>query len=144
MDPLGRLAAEIRSGLIESRRASPEGTEEGIGEAIRREVEKRAIMLSPEAREELVGGILREASGLGPLEELLEDGSVEEVMVNGPDLVYVERAGRIEPAGVTFEDEEQLAPAPLRPGTGQRQPLRQLLQLFFRIALLLELVAREP
>ena len=129
MDPLGRLAAEIRSGLIESRRASPEGTEEGIGEAIRREVEKRAIMLSPEAREELVGRILREASGLGPLEELLEDGSVEEVMVNGPDLVYVERAGRIEPAGVTFEDEEQLRntieriPAPLGRRVDELSPM---------------------
>jgi pilus assembly protein CpaF len=106
MDTRGRLAAEIRAGLIETRRAS--GGSEDIGEAIRRAVEARAAMLSPETREDLIERIEREASGLGPLEVLLEDGTVEEVMVNGPELVYVERAGRIEPAGVRFEDEEEL------------------------------------
>ncbi len=108
MDARGKLAAEIRAGLVERRRSGPGTAEEGIEEAIRREVERRAAMLSEEAREDLVERILREASGLGPLEVLLEDSTVEEVMVNGPDLVYVERKGRIEPAGVSFEDEEQL------------------------------------
>ncbi len=108
MDARSRLAAEIRSGLVERRRTGAGSQEEGIESAIRGAVEQRAAMLSAEAREELVERILREASGLGPLEILLEDSSVEEVMVNGPDLVYVERGGRIEPAGVKFEDEEQL------------------------------------
>lgn len=65
-------------------------------------------MLSEESRDDLVARIVREASGLGPLEVLLEDPTVEEVMVNGPGAVYVERGGRIEPSGVRFEDEEQL------------------------------------
>ena len=108
VDALGRLAAEIRTSLVESRRTATGGSEEGIEDAIRRAVEQRAVMLSDSARQELEERIIREASGLGPLEVLLDDSSVEEVMVNGPDLVYVERAGRIEPAGVSFEDEEQL------------------------------------
>lgn len=108
MEARGRLAAEIRAGLIERRRTGPGSPEQGIADAIRGAVAQRAAMLSPAAREDLVERIEREASGLGPLEVLLEDRSVEEVMVNGPDLVYVERAGRIEPAGVRFEDEEQL------------------------------------
>lgn len=107
MDARARLAAEIRSALVERRRATP-GRQEEIGEAIRQTVNERAAMLSEATREDIVERILREASGLGPLEALLEDSSVEEVMVNGPDLVYVERAGRIEPAGIRFEDEEQL------------------------------------
>jgi pilus assembly protein CpaF len=108
VDAPARLAAEIRAGLIERRRASPGKSDETIDEAIQRAVDARAGMLSKEAREDLVERIIREASGLGPLEILFEDISVEEVMVNGPDLVYVERAGRIEEAGVRFDDEEQL------------------------------------
>jgi pilus assembly protein CpaF len=46
--------------------------------------------------------------GLGPLEDLLADPSVEEVMVNGPGHVYVERGGRIELTDAHFADEEEL------------------------------------
>ena len=108
MDPLEALAARIRYGLVERRRASPDSAGERIEDAIRDAVEEQAVMLSATTREELVERILREASGLGPLEVLLEDSSIEEVMVNGPDLVYVERGGRIEPAGVRFDNEDQL------------------------------------
>jgi len=108
VDPRSALAAEIRDGLVERRRSEPGSGEETIEEAIRDAVESRAAMLSPETRRDLVERILRDASGLGPLEALLDDPSVEEVMVNGPDLVYVEREGRIEPAGISFEDEDQL------------------------------------
>ncbi|MBN8867220.1 MAG: CpaF family protein [Solirubrobacterales bacterium] len=107
MDPHEALAEEIRSGLVERRRARGGGGT-GVETAIREEVEEQAAMLSPATREQLVQVLLREASGLGPLEVLLDDPSVQEVMVNGPDLVYVERAGRIEPAGIRFEDEEDL------------------------------------
>jgi len=101
-----RLADEIRSGLIEERRT---GTgEETVEQAIRRAVEARAGMLSAEAREDLAARIVRDASGLGPLEVLLDDPEVEEVMVNGPGAVYVERGGRIELSSVRFEDEDQL------------------------------------
>ncbi|MBQ3809927.1 MAG: Flp pilus assembly complex ATPase component TadA [Kiritimatiellae bacterium] len=49
--------------------------------------------------------ILDEALGLGPLEDLLADESVSEIMVNGPDRVYVERRGRLELTGLRFMDE---------------------------------------
>ena len=106
MDAAAKLAAEIRAGLIEQRRSGAEG--ESIEEAIRRTVSQRAAMLSGEAREDLVDRIVREASGLGPLEILLEDPEIEEVMVNGHENVYVEKRGRIEKAGISFENEDQL------------------------------------
>jgi pilus assembly protein CpaF len=48
------------------------------------------------------------ATGLGPLEPLLADPAVDEVMVNGPRSVYVERAGRLERAGVEFAGDAEL------------------------------------
>lgn len=108
MDARARLAEEIRAGLIERRRSAAAAGREEIGEAIRREVDERAVLLSDETRKDLADRIEREASGLGPLEVLIEDPAVEEVMVNGPDQVFVERAGRIERVDVGFEDEEQL------------------------------------
>lgn len=105
-----RLADEIHAGLVERRRAHPAAAEgsEGIESAVREAVDERAAVLSEEARAELADRILREASGLGPLEVLLEDEEVDEVMVNGHDRVYVERAGRIERVEVSFGDDEEL------------------------------------
>jgi pilus assembly protein CpaF len=74
-------------------------------------VEEGAALLGAPDREAIAARILRETVGLGPLEDLLADPAVEEVMVNGPERVYVERRGRIEPAGVRFEDEEELRDA---------------------------------
>ncbi len=105
--PLNRLAFRIHAGLVEKRRSDP-GDGEGVESAIRTAVDGAAPVLSHEKRERLVETITREASGLGPLEVLLEDGSVEEVVVNGCDRVYVERAGKLERVPVSFEDEEQL------------------------------------
>ena len=48
------------------------------------------------------------ATGLGPLEPLLSDPAVDEVMVNGPGAVYVERRGRLERTGVSFAGEAEL------------------------------------
>jgi pilus assembly protein CpaF len=46
--------------------------------------------------------------GLGPLEEFTDDPTVTEIMVNGPDRIYVERSGRLEFTGARFHNEEQL------------------------------------
>jgi len=52
--------------------------------------------------------VLDEALGLGPLEDLINDPNVTEIMVNGPDHVYVERQGMIEPTTKRFSGERQL------------------------------------
>jgi len=80
-----------------------------VATAIRAAVAEQAPLLSGSTRQLLVERIEREASGLGPLEELLEDCSIQEVMVNGCDRIYVERDGLIEAAdGVGFESEDHL------------------------------------
>jgi len=70
--------------------------------------EEHAI-LSASALTELVNQVSDEVVGLGPIERLLRDPEVSEVMVNGADDVYVERKGRIEKVpGLFFEGEEQV------------------------------------
>jgi pilus assembly protein CpaF len=78
--------------------------ERTIGELLSRD----GPMLSTSQRTHLVRYVIDAAVGLGVLEPLLEDPSITEIMVNGPDNVYVERAGRIAPAGVRFSSEEDL------------------------------------
>ncbi len=111
---LDELAAELRRRLVERRRAQAAAGGAGLGplpEAVRELVDEDAAILEPSTRERLLELILREAVGLGPLEELLADPEVEEVMVNGYQRVYVERRGRIEPTEVRFASEQSLRDA---------------------------------
>jgi pilus assembly protein CpaF len=108
---LADLADELRSRLIERRRieaaaGSPAMVE--LPEEVRALVDEEAALLRPAVRDEVATRIIRDTVGLGPLEDLLADPTVEEVMVNGVDGVYVERAGRIEAVDVCFPDEEEL------------------------------------
>jgi pilus assembly protein CpaF len=105
------LADSLRGRLIERRRASAAGGASGNGDLaveVDELVASEAALLSAADREAVAARILRDTVGLGPLEDLLADPAVEEVMVNGPHSVYVERGGRIEPAGVAFAGEEEL------------------------------------
>src|SRR5690606_6782898 len=65
-------------------------------------------VLSDRERSALIRRVVDEALGLGVLEPLLADDSVTEIMVNGPDDIYVERAGRVEKITTTFANENQL------------------------------------
>jgi pilus assembly protein CpaF len=101
---LERLADELRERLVRS------AAEEG-GEAAQRVaalVEREAGLLSEQERASLRRIVSERSLGLGPLEPLLADPHVEEVMVNGPGRVYVERRGRIEPTAVAFASEAEL------------------------------------
>ncbi len=108
---LEELAGSLRARLIEARReaaAAGKGPRVDLSEQVRELVGTEAALLGAAEREALVTRVLRDTVGLGPLEDLLADPSVEEVMVNGPHQVYVERAGRIEEVEAGFADEEEL------------------------------------
>ena len=66
------------------------------------------IVLTSQEKSALADIILRAAVGYGPLDSLLHDRSVSEIMVNGPDQVFIERRGVLTKADVRFEDENQL------------------------------------
>ncbi|MFO7535240.1 MAG: CpaF family protein [Kiritimatiellia bacterium] len=76
---------------------------------IRFELGRFGESLSPHEREALVKEVLDEALELGPLEDLLKDDSVEEIMVNGPERIFVARKGRMELTDRRFGTMKQLA-----------------------------------
>jgi pilus assembly protein CpaF len=108
---VAELAAQLRAELIARRRvAAARGLEEAgdLDAAVRELVDEKAALLGVADRTEIATRIIRDSVGLGPLEPLLADPAVEEILVNGPGAVYVERGGRLEPADVAFADEEEL------------------------------------
>ena len=64
--------------------------------------------LAPAVFRDLVEGLISTVFGLGPLEDLIADETVTEIMVNGTDSVYIERDGRLSRASVSFESDEQV------------------------------------
>jgi pilus assembly protein CpaF len=70
--------------------------------------ESQSMPLSFFERECLIGDVLNELFGLGPLEALMRDPEISDILVNRCDQVYVERYGRLEPTSVTFRDDAHL------------------------------------
>ncbi|MFI1941441.1 CpaF family protein [Streptomyces purpureus] len=110
----GHLVATFRAKLLEEidlaemsalaaaeRRARLERV---LGHIISRE----GPVLSTVERAQLIRRVVDEALGLGVLEPLLEDASITEIMVNGPDQIFIERAGRVELLPLRFASHDQL------------------------------------
>ena len=84
------------------------GVRREIEEAFNKAVEAEAISVSRTERKRLLDEITDEIIGLGPLEPLLVDDSITEVMVNGPDQVYIERNGRLELSDISFRNDDHV------------------------------------
>lgn len=65
-------------------------------------------LLSLSERERLVNEVVDESFGLGPLEPLMNDPTISDILINGPKTVYVERRGRLELSDVQFSNEKHL------------------------------------
>ena len=69
---------------------------------------QEAMPLSVSERERLVNDVQHELFGLGPLEPLLKDPTISDILVNSHDTIYIERRGKIEATNVRFKDDEHL------------------------------------
>ncbi len=65
-------------------------------------------LLNLSERERLVSEVIDETFGLGPLEPLMRDPTISDILVNGPKVVYVERDGRLEQVNIAFNDDKHL------------------------------------
>src|SRR6187455_3225906 len=86
------------------------------GDVLRREIrlvvehlcDTEETFLNRQERERLIEEVLDETFGLGPLEMLLKDPSISDILINGPKHIYVERRGRMEKSNVEFRDNAHL------------------------------------
>ncbi len=109
-----QLKQTIHSKLVEKLDLSRLGDLEG--DNLRREIrlvvehlcDSENPLLSRAERERLIEEVLDETFGFGPLEALLKEPGVNDIMINGPKKIFVERNGRIERSNITFRDEEHL------------------------------------
>jgi DNA invertase Pin-like site-specific DNA recombinase len=106
-DDLDILAADLRDRLA----AGSGDPDLDLTTRIRSLVDREAAVLDAATRADLAGRIAERAFGLGPLEPLLGDPAVEELMVCGTEAVWVERGGRLEQTAVRFASERDLRDA---------------------------------
>ncbi len=89
-------------------RVTQDQVTEDVVHATRLVLDEEKVLLSLEERERLIREIQHEVFGLGPLEPLLQDPSVNDILVNGHDDVWVERRGKLEKTVARFKDDAHL------------------------------------
>ncbi|KIC41280.1 type II secretion system protein E [Ruegeria sp. ANG-R] len=111
---LGEIKLELHRELLENLNLSAlEKAEESelrteISAIASEVLETRNIVLNREDRIQLNKELYDEVTGLGPLEALLQDDTVNDILVNGPQQIFVERHGKLEISDITFKDEKHL------------------------------------
>nr|WP_237219648.1 CpaF family protein [Sphingomonas arenae] len=87
---------------------SREQVQDEIGDIVQEELAKQKHALNLAERRQLVDDVLDELLGLGPLEPLLKDPTINDILVNGHARVFVERFGKLEMSAARFKDERHL------------------------------------
>lgn len=108
------LKQRIHSKLVDKLDLSRVGELEG--DVLRREIrlvvehlcDTEDTLLNRSERERLIDEVLDETFGLGPLEVLLKDPTISDILINGPKHIYVERRGRVEKTNVVFRNNDHL------------------------------------
>jgi pilus assembly protein CpaF len=94
--------------ILYDKRLSEEDLRRRVHEQLHAALAQERAPLSAADKAQLIQDVSDDILGYGPIDRLLKDEEVSEVMVNGPDSVYVERAGRIEKTTASFVDETHL------------------------------------
>jgi pilus assembly protein CpaF len=93
---------------LKSLESSPDELRRRVQDVVETELARLEERITTEERQLLVAGIVDDVLGYGPIEPLLHDASITEIMVNGHRQVFVERQGKLEDSGVQFASDEHL------------------------------------
>ncbi len=105
-DEIEAIVARFHTMLLEQAREGSAGIE--MATQLKTLVDDRAGFLSAETRGLIVQRITERALGAGPLERLLRDPEVDEILVSGTKVIWVERGGRLAKTDANFESDDQL------------------------------------
>ncbi len=106
LDPVDQIAARFHSLLLDEARGGV--VESDLAAHLNELVDRRAGVLSAESRSLIAQRISERALGSGPLERLLRDPQVDEILVSGTSPIWIERGGRLVQTEASFESEDQL------------------------------------
>jgi pilus assembly protein CpaF len=111
---LGEIKLELHKALLDNlnlaalENASETELRNEINAIAHETLEEMGIVLNQDERASLTQDLFFEVTGLGPLETLLKDDTVNDILVNGPKQIFVERDGKLELTDITFKDEKHL------------------------------------
>ncbi|HKL69848.1 CpaF family protein [Salibaculum sp.] len=111
---LGEIKLELHKALLDNLnlaaldQASEKDLKAEITSIATEALEDMGVVLNREERTTLTQELFFEVKGLGPLETLLQDDNVNDILVNGPKQIFVERGGKLELTDITFKDERHL------------------------------------
>ncbi len=105
-----KIIEEINTGALKEipTENNEEELENEISAIIENFLEDEGTFITKLDKQKLITQIIDEAIGFGPINQLIHDTSVSEIMVNGPDCVYVEKKGRLVRTDVTFKDDQHV------------------------------------
>ncbi len=113
-DRIAEVKIELHKALLDTlnlaalEKATEQELRQEIDSIATESLEGMGIVLNREERLQLNQDLYDEVTGLGPLEPLLKDDNINDILVNGPRQIFVERAGKLELTEVTFKDERHL------------------------------------
>jgi pilus assembly protein CpaF len=111
---MGELKVELHKSLLDNlnlgalEHASESELRQEIIAISTEALESMSVVLNKDERTSLFQELYHEVMGLGPLEPLLQDDSVNDILVNGPQQIFIERDGKLELSHITFKDERHL------------------------------------
>lgn len=111
---LAEIKLELHKALLDNLnlaaldKASEQDLRAEINAIASESLEELGIVLSRDERQTINQDLYDEVKGLGPLEPLLKDDSVSDILVNGPQQIFVERGGKLQLTDITFKDERHL------------------------------------
>jgi pilus assembly protein CpaF len=111
---LGEVKLELHRALLDNLnlsaldQASETELREEISDIAGEVLQDKGMVLNRDERRSMMNDLYDEVKGLGPLEALLKDESVSDILVNGPQQIFVEREGKLQLSDITFKDEKHL------------------------------------
>ncbi|MGD8170574.1 CpaF family protein [Vibrio sp. TRT 21S02] len=115
MNQLKQIYIELRDEIFDALDAatlveiSNDELEEQLKESVGLLIERRQLQVSSIKRVELVKALLDELKGLGPLQALVDNDNISDIMINGPSDIFIEIGGKVEKSPIQFVNEKQLS-----------------------------------